>query len=205
MGVIKQSPARAYTNVMEVMVAEEVERQLAHLPPRVMRYIKPVEVETYALNRLPSLYASSEKGWRCQYDRADRALRKQVGDAVRQAIAAVQVDPIRASEPLEVRQGVDAAEMLNKFRKALKKPNLTWEALLGYIKSSRQSTSRHPAAKATVQNEGTSASMPTGAMGGHRPGTYGGESWRPNRATNDRPPVGRTRSSDFDWGDSRYR
>ncbi|MEO1592323.1 MAG: late competence development ComFB family protein, partial [Cyanobacteria bacterium J06632_22] len=183
------------TNVMEVMVAEEVERQLAHLPPRVMRYIKPVEVETYALNRLPSLYASSEKGWQCQYDRAGRAMRQQVSDAVRQAIAAVQIDPIRAAEPLEVRQGADAVEMLNKFRKALKKPNLTWEALLNHIKSTRQGGASAAAAPPP---------QAAGTAGSHRPGTYGGDSWRPKRSAN-RPPVGQSRSADFDWGDSRYR
>ncbi len=199
MGVIKQIPSRAYTNVMEVMVAEEVERQLAHLPPRVMRYIKPVEVETYALNRLPSLYASSAKGWQCQYDRAGRALRKQVGDAVRQAIAAVQVDPIRSSEPLEVRQGADAAEMLSKFRKALRNPNLTWEALLKHIKSNRRGTA------STEQQASSAPTSPAmGTVSSHRPGTYGGDSWRPKRAAN-RAPVGQTRSTDYDWGDSRYR
>ena len=200
MGVIRQIPSRAYTNVMEVMVAEEVERQLAHLPPRVMRYIKPVEVETYALNRLPSLYASSEKGWQCQYDRAGRSMRQQVVESVRQAIAAVQVDPIRASEPLEVRQGADAAEMLNKFRKALKKPNLTWEALLKYIKSTRQGGARGEAATSSTPASVAEAKV----AGSHRPGTYGGDTWRPKRATN-RSPVGQSRHADFDWGESRYR
>ncbi|MEL6135918.1 MAG: late competence development ComFB family protein [Cyanobacteria bacterium J06628_6] len=194
MGIVKQIPSRAYTNVMEVMVAEEVERQLGNLPPRVMRYIKPVEVETYALNRLPSLYASSERGWQCQYDRAGRSLHKQVTDAVRQAIAAVQVDPIRASEPLAVKQGADAVEMLNKFRRALRKPNLTWEALLQYIKSAKGSVATELAADPSSAAEHSA----------HRPGTYGGDSWRPKRSAS-RATVNPSRHSDFDWGDSRYR
>ncbi|MEO0539497.1 MAG: late competence development ComFB family protein [Cyanobacteria bacterium P01_A01_bin.105] len=202
MGVIKQIPARAYTNVMEVMVAEEVERQIAHLPPRVMQYIKSVEVETYALNRLPSLYASSEKGWQCQYDRAGRSMRKQVSEAVRQAIAAVQIDPIRASQPLQARQGADAAEMLGKFRKALRKPNLTWEALLKYLSSARSNRQGTPTESTDPRTPSIGTAGSTAAA--HRPGTYGGDSWRPKRAVN-HPPVGQSRHADFDWGDSRYR
>ena len=63
---------RAYTNVMERLVAEEVARQKAKLPPKLREYIKGVEVETYALNRLPALYASSEKGWQVQYEKAGK-------------------------------------------------------------------------------------------------------------------------------------
>lgn len=48
---------------MEDLVSEEVRRQLVLMSPRLTRYIKRVEVETYALNRLPPLYACSREGW----------------------------------------------------------------------------------------------------------------------------------------------
>ena len=129
---VKVPPHREYINVMELLVAEEVEQHLRQLPARVLKYVKPIEVETYALNRLPSLYAVSEKGWQAQYQKAKSELRKDINNAVRQAIAAVQVDPLRASRPL-VRQsfasGANAA-LLEQFRVALGQPNLTWESLL---------------------------------------------------------------------------
>lgn len=55
--------SRKYHNVMEDLVSEEVRRQLVLMSPRLTRYIKRVEVETYALNRLPPLYACSREGW----------------------------------------------------------------------------------------------------------------------------------------------
>ncbi|MBE9065420.1 late competence development ComFB family protein [Leptolyngbya cf. ectocarpi LEGE 11479] len=129
---MKTPPPRDYINVMELLVAEEVEQQLRQLPTRVLKYVKPIEVETHALNRLPSLYAVSEKGWQAQYQRAKHELHKEVSNAVRRAIAAVQVDPLRASRPL-VRPSsavVANAALLEKFRAALGQPNLTWESLL---------------------------------------------------------------------------
>ena len=121
---------RAYTNVMERLVAEEVERQKAKLPPKLREYIKTVEVEAYALNRLPALYAASEKGWQMQYEKAGKASAKEVSQAVRQGIAAVQVDPLRASQPLSVRQNDESEVILTSFRKMLNQPELTWDDIL---------------------------------------------------------------------------
>ncbi|MEN8447081.1 MAG: late competence development ComFB family protein, partial [Cyanobacteria bacterium J06555_13] len=117
---------RAYTNVMERLVAEEVARQKAKLPTKLREYIKTVEVETYALNRLPALYASSEKGWQMQYEKAGKANAEAIYKAVRQGIAAVQVDPLRASEPLSVRQSDESETILTAFRNMLNQPELTW-------------------------------------------------------------------------------
>jgi len=91
---------RRYHNVMEDLVAEEVKHQLATLAPRLSQYIKRVEVETYALNRLPPLYASSQEGWMQQLKRGREEFHAPIQTAVRQAIAAVQRDLLRHSTPL---------------------------------------------------------------------------------------------------------
>ncbi|MGB3291818.1 MAG: late competence development ComFB family protein [Phormidesmis sp.] len=121
---------RAYTNVMERLVAEEVGRQTAKLPPKLREYIKTVDVETFALNRLPALYASSEKGWQMQYEKAAQAHVEAVAQAVRQGIAAVQVDPLRASQPLSVRQNDQSEAILTTFRHLLNQPDLSWDDIL---------------------------------------------------------------------------
>ncbi|MGB3570932.1 MAG: late competence development ComFB family protein [Phormidesmis sp.] len=121
---------RAYTNVMERLVAEEVARQKAKLSPKLRQYIKTVEVETYALNRLPPLYASSEKGWQMQYEKVGKQHAETIHKAVRQGIAAVQVDPLRASEPLHVRQGDESETVLAAFRNMLNQPELTWDDII---------------------------------------------------------------------------
>ncbi|MEM8610636.1 MAG: late competence development ComFB family protein [Cyanobacteria bacterium P01_H01_bin.105] len=226
---VKTPPQREYINVMELLVAEEVEQQLRQLPTRVLRYVKPIEVETYALNRLPSLYAVSEKGWQSQYQKARHELRKEINNAVRRAIAAVQVDPLRASRPL-VRRPVAAETntvLLEQFRAALGQPNLTWESLLRKCKRAgaarrgtavesyeppaptepyaaypHHSVDEYAAAYATERSSTPHQSEHHGTA--WRPGTYGETSWQPKRnygyQTSTRPST-----SGYDWNDSRYR
>jgi hypothetical protein len=91
---------RKYHNIMEDLVAEEVRSQMALLSPRLTQYIQRTEVETYALNRLPTLYASSQEGWLHQQKRAREEHQATIRTAVRQALAAVQRDPLRSSTPL---------------------------------------------------------------------------------------------------------
>jgi Late competence development protein ComFB len=88
-------------NAIEPLVTEEVERQLKHLPPQMVKYINPVQVLAYALNRLPALYATSEEGWHRQQLRARQHLRDQISMAVRQGFAAVQKDPLKVATPLK--------------------------------------------------------------------------------------------------------
>jgi hypothetical protein len=224
MKIVHGVPKRAYINVMELLVAEEVDQQLQGLPPRVVKYLKGVEVETYALNRLPALYASSEKGWQHQYEKAKRELHNQIKSAVRQALAAVQVDPIRSSEPIQV-EGDEAAEgALDSLRDLLKQPDLSWEGAVNRLKLllSNRSTEadpnvgggaeaashrtryrqppadpRHPAPPPPPPTVGTNRN---GQQSQHwRPGTYGaGVSWQRSHNSSE----GKT--TDFDWGDSRY-
>ncbi|MGB5596982.1 MAG: late competence development ComFB family protein, partial [Crocosphaera sp.] len=54
--------AKIHVNVMEILVKEEIEKQLKFYPKNIRNYINKVEVATYALNRLPPLYASSTIG-----------------------------------------------------------------------------------------------------------------------------------------------
>ncbi|MEM9265293.1 MAG: late competence development ComFB family protein [Cyanobacteria bacterium P01_F01_bin.13] len=218
---------------MELLVAEEVEYQLRQLPTRVLKYVKSIEVETYALNRLPSLYAVSEKGWHSQYQKAKHELRREISKAVRQAIAAVQVDPLRASRPLVRRPAFMARAdnaLLEQFRAALGQPNLTWESLLRKCKRAGAARREAMADKyptdsppptsepyATVSTHGTedyAAAYATGHSKSHhpdhhgtvwRPGTYGETSWHPKRNYGYQAPAPPSSAHVYDWNDSRYR
>ena len=165
---------RAYTNVMERLVAEEVSRQKAKLPPKLREYIKTVEVETFALNRLPALYASSEKGWQMQYEKAAQAHAEAVTQAVRQGIAAVQVDPLRASQPLSVRQNDQSEAILTTFRDLLNQPDLTWDDVL--YKCKRILLPRNHPDRPPLRDESEHKAY-------WQPGTYGNvESWEKARS-----------------------
>lgn len=170
---------KAYINVMELLVAEEVNRQLQRLPARVLKYIKRAEVETYALNRLPALYASSEKGLQHQRDHASKTLKIQITSAVRQAFAAVQIDPIRLSKPIQINQdNSDADAVLQALKDCLRSPDLTWETALQKLQGlqRRRQEGGAPSDKASPQlsTQGMisnpSAPPPPSSW---RPGTYG--------------------------------
>ena len=99
--MLKQS-TQIHQNIMEILVQDEVKKQLQTYPPNLVEYIEPIEVETFALNRLPAMYASSLKGKYQQEIKAKRHYRKDIEKAVRQAIAAVTRDPLRKSDPLPI-------------------------------------------------------------------------------------------------------
>lgn len=90
---------QSHYNAMELLVAQEVSKQLKSYPATLRQYINPVEVATFALNRLPPLYASCKEGWHRQQKHALK-LQIQIRTAVRQGLAAVHRDPIRVSTPL---------------------------------------------------------------------------------------------------------
>jgi hypothetical protein len=97
---IADKQAKCHQNVMEDLVHEEIVRQLRHYPKNLAGYINQVEVATYALNRLPALYASSQQGQSQQIQVARKKYKEQVVSAVRRAIAAVERDPLRVSAPI---------------------------------------------------------------------------------------------------------
>jgi hypothetical protein len=208
MKIVHDVPRHGYMNVMELLVSEEVEKQVKGMHPRVLKYLKRVEVETYALNRLPSLYASSEKGWQLQYEKAKRELHNQIKSAVRQAFAAVQVDPIRSSEPLNLQDNETANAALNALREMLKQPDLSWDGVINRLRSALgQRNDQATAAGATEGSHRTRyrdaapdkapLDRPDGTHGHYwRPGTYGSEvSWQKGHTSS---------GGEFDWNDPRY-
>jgi hypothetical protein len=185
-GEFRAAHRKLYINVMELLVSEEVERQLANLPERVSKYIKRTEVETFALNRLPALYASSEKGLQHQYDRALSEYKNQIFNAVRQAFAAVQVDPIRLSQPLKLNQEEEA--VLQALRELLKEPDLTWRAALREIQKLQYRrrmgarSSSQPDPSSNPASEGSHEHQEPHHSHTWRPGTYGSHvSWKPRQ------------------------
>jgi hypothetical protein len=94
---VPSNPNPLYRNALEPLVVEESQRQLQQFPPKMLGSLKPervlAQVVAYALNRLPALYATSDRGWQFQQHQAQK-LRPQIVMAVRQGFAAVQRDPL---------------------------------------------------------------------------------------------------------------
>ncbi|MBW4691012.1 MAG: late competence development ComFB family protein [Lyngbya sp. HA4199-MV5] len=142
MSTTQHNLAQTYRNVMESLVVEEVERQFQKLPAKVSRYVNKPEVMAYALNRLPALYATSEKGWAQQGARARRELDSQIVAAVRQAIAAVQRDPLRAVVPLKIGAEQESQLVLEELKELLGREELSWRTLVDAVENALIRTAR---------------------------------------------------------------
>lgn len=155
------TPATTHFNVMELLVAEEVDRQLQDIPPRLARYLKRSEIETFALNRLPALYAASEQGVHYQQVKAQQQLGAQITQAVRQALAAVQGDPLRASQPLQIKlpnpQADAALELLQQW---MQSPDLTWDRALVALSKLQQRQAQARKSPGKVAAEGVAPTAP---------------------------------------------
>ncbi|MFN5302768.1 MAG: late competence development ComFB family protein, partial [Pseudanabaena sp.] len=77
-------------NVLEEIVVVEVQEQLNHLSQTAREAINLSEVAAFALNRLPTLYASTSRGWLQQRKRAHSELQPQIVSAVQQALLGVK-------------------------------------------------------------------------------------------------------------------
>ncbi|MFB2981443.1 late competence development ComFB family protein [Microseira sp. BLCC-F43] len=93
-----------YRNAIEPLVAQEVERQLQKLSPQLVSYINPAQIIAYALNRLPTLYATSEEGWKKQQEKANTELAKEITNAVKWGLNVVLQDPFKSSTPLSLHE-----------------------------------------------------------------------------------------------------
>ena len=123
----KDNSVEVYLNVMETLVDEEIAKQIKSYPKTLVEYLKKVEVATYALNRLPPLYASSHEGIERQKQRATEKFSEQISNAVRQGFAAVYRDPLRQSTPL-VKDSQDKSNQIEMLEIAdnLSLQNFTW-------------------------------------------------------------------------------
>ncbi|MEB3336454.1 MAG: late competence development ComFB family protein [Leptolyngbyaceae bacterium] len=131
-----------YRNAMESLVAEEVDKQFLQVPPRLVKYLVKQEVAAFALNRLPSLYATSEKGWRQQVIRGRRDYKAQVTDAVRQGLVAVQRDPLRVEAPLNLPDQDEAIAALKKLKVLLQYEELSWRNVADAVEKALVSTAK---------------------------------------------------------------
>lgn len=122
-------------NAMELLVAEEIEQQLQAYPAKVAEAINQIEVATFALNRVPPLYASSKEGLERQKRRGKLEFKKQIKSAVQQGFAAVQRDPLRMSTPLvpqEERELFEVNATLRELADLVPQRDITW--LVNFVK-----------------------------------------------------------------------
>lgn len=120
-------------NAMEFLVIQEMKQQLQNVPVRAASYINQNDVMTYAMNRLPALYASTEQGWQYQILRGKKELSKQITLVVRQALTRVQCTPSRTEIPLKPQSDLESQVALQKLKELLRNEQLSWSNLVPVV------------------------------------------------------------------------
>jgi archaellum component FlaC len=128
-------------NVMEILVSEEIDRQINRLPNNIKQYLNPIEVATYALNRLPPLYASSQQGFNKQKLKGRSEHSVQITQEVRKGLAAIQKDLLRSSIPLmaQTERNIDqdiqeANQALRELAQFLPERDISWKNIVKLVK-----------------------------------------------------------------------
>jgi len=121
---------RPYINVMEGLVFQEIMRQFRDMPRWFRQSRKLEEVIAYTLNRLPTLYASSQKGWQHQQQLAQRDFKDKIRETVREAFLMTRPDPLRRVEPLNSEHLPDQEVVLQALGTLFQTPTLTWSTAL---------------------------------------------------------------------------
>jgi hypothetical protein len=131
-------------NAMELLVAEEIKKQLESCSAEIRELVNQVEVATYALNRLPSLYASSEEGLAWQKQRGRKEMQELITATVGEALEVIQKDPARFSTPLlsperqEIQEAREALQELLDwlwmYQSEIPKNNTSWRELIKIVK-----------------------------------------------------------------------
>jgi hypothetical protein len=122
--------AKTYFNAMELLVDEEVRHYLSKLPDQQQAHINRLEVVAYALNQLPPLYATSEKGLRYQLRQGRFRYASQIRQAVQRAMVGVMRDPLLNNKPLTIELPGSLRPLLYRLQMVLNNENeADWDLL----------------------------------------------------------------------------
>jgi hypothetical protein len=134
--------AKTYLNAMEILVEEEVDRRIAQLSEGHQAYLNRMEIIAFALNQLPSLYATGEKGLTYQLQQGRTQHAPKIQQAVQRSLAAVLRDPILHYEPLRLQAGAGMRDILKRIRNLLHNEQIDWETLPEVLEALMKSSTR---------------------------------------------------------------
>ena len=114
-------------NALEELVIEEAEAQYKRLGADIKKRVDLSEVIGYTLNRLPPMYATTQRGWVQQRKRAGQELGASIAKTVRNGFLSTQSDVLRQSDPIPAHELISQARSLSKLRKLFSKDYLKWK------------------------------------------------------------------------------
>jgi hypothetical protein len=133
--------ACGYRNTLENLVLSVAQRQVQRLHPEVAQNIKLEDVMAYALNRLPPMYATSNRGLHQQRQRAKADLANEIMSTVRQAILTVGKVPVRLLPPLPFeRFSLEQDAALSELGQILHRDDVTWRNVADIVEDLLEQT-----------------------------------------------------------------
>jgi Late competence development protein ComFB len=131
--------AFGYSNILEKLVAAIAVRQMARLSPELAERIPMEEVVAYTLNRLPPMYATSNRGYDALHARAKVELSSQIISTMRDGLTKVGKTPYQAMPSLpfdKFRHEQDMA--LLELQQILNRDDITWNNVADIVAEALQ-------------------------------------------------------------------
>jgi hypothetical protein len=116
-----------FSNVLEKLVLSLAYHQIQKLHPAIAETVDLGEATAYVLNRLPPMYATSEKGYQALRLRAREVYGKEVVAALREAIAICVEAPNLEKSPLPLaRFEAELEEAIEQVSWILQRDDINW-------------------------------------------------------------------------------
>jgi hypothetical protein len=126
-------------NALEELVIEEAEAQYNRLGADAKKRVDLSEVIAYALNRLPPMYATTQRGWVQQRRKAAQELGAAIAKTVRNGFLSTQSDVLRQADPIPPHELISRARSLAKLRKLFNKDYLKWKDVPEVVRDAMES------------------------------------------------------------------
>jgi len=126
-------------NALEELIIGEAEVQYQRLSVDVKKRVDLSEVIAYALNRLPPMYATTQRGWVQQRKKADQELVSAIAKTVRNGFLSTQSDVLREHDPIPAHELISQARSLAKLRKLFNKDYLKWKDVADVVRDALDS------------------------------------------------------------------
>ncbi|OIP71930.1 MAG: hypothetical protein AUK48_11865 [Oscillatoriales cyanobacterium CG2_30_44_21] len=115
-------------NVLEVLVKQEVVHQISKMGNVLPRQVGLDDVCAYVLNRLPSMYATTEQGIVWQTQRANEQLSSQIESTIIQALMTLSKTPRRLTDPIPLLKfEEDCEQAIAELRQMFQRNDITWK------------------------------------------------------------------------------
>ncbi|MEI6427924.1 MAG: late competence development ComFB family protein [Pseudanabaena sp. ELA607] len=113
-------------NALEELVIAEAESQYKRLGAEAKNRVDLSEVIAYALNRLPTMYATTQRGWNQQRLRAHKELGETIAKTLKNGFISTQRDTLRKLDPLPTHEVMTPSRALAKLQSILHRDQLKW-------------------------------------------------------------------------------